>query len=89
MPQQLIYTSSPRGLVVGRSGYCTVACSEGMREALQTRLEQLSHYDHGANSSKICPVICAYRLVDIRGTRYHVLSRIADAGLTLEIKRLM
>ena len=27
MPQQLIYTSVPRGLVAGRSGYCTV-CAE-------------------------------------------------------------
>ena len=80
MPQQLIYTSSERGLVVGRSGYCTVACSEGMREALQSRLEQLSQYEHATIAGRH-PAICAYRVIAIRGARFHVLSRMVDAGL--------
>ncbi len=81
MPQQLIYTSAPRGVVAGRSGHCTVACSDGMREALQLRLEQISYYEHLAVSTGRQPIVCAHRIIDIRGTRYHVLSRMVDAGL--------
>jgi hypothetical protein len=81
MPQQLIYTSAPRGLVAGRSGYCTVARSAAMREGLMLRLEQLSYYQHLSLSGGRERPIFAYRVVDIRGTRFHVLSRIQDAGL--------
>ena len=81
MPQQLIYTSSPRGLVVGRTGYCTVACTQGMRDALQTKLEQLSYFDHGSSAAGHHSEVCAYRIIDIRGTRFYCLSRIVDSGL--------
>lgn len=81
MPQQLIYTSAPRGLVAGRSGYCTVARSASMREALMLQLERFSYYEHlSSNGGKERPIF-AYRIVDIRGSRFHVLSRIQDAGL--------
>jgi GTPase-associated protein 1, N-terminal domain type 2 len=81
MPQQLIYTSAPRGVVAGRSGYCTVARSALMREALTLKLEQLSYYQHLSLSGARERPIFAYRIIDIRGTRFHVLSRIQDAGL--------
>ncbi len=66
--------------MAGRSGYCTVACSEGMREALQLSLEQISYYDHLASAGGGQPVVHAYRMLNIRGSQYYVLSRIADAG---------
>ena len=81
MPQQLIYTSAPRGLVAGRSGYCTVARSATMREALMLRLEQFSYYQHLSLSGGREHPIFAYRILDLRGSRFHVLSRIQDAGL--------
>jgi hypothetical protein len=81
MPQQLIYTSAPRGLVPGRSGYCTVARTAAMREPLVLRLEQLSYYLHVSLAGGRERLICACRVVDIRGARFHVLSRIQDAGL--------
>jgi hypothetical protein len=81
MPQQLIYTSAPRGLVPGRSGYCTVARTASMREPLVLRLEQLSYYQHVSLAGGRERPICACRVVDIRGARFHVLSRIQDAGL--------
>ena len=81
MPQQLIYTSAPRGLVAGRSGYCTVARSATLREALMLRLEQYSYYDHLSLVGGRERPVFAFRVIDIRGTRYHVLSRIQDAGL--------
>lgn len=81
MPQQLIYTSAPRGLVAGRSGHCTVARSAAMREALMLLLEKLSYYQHlSLSGGQERPIHCC-RVVDIRGSRYHVLSRIQDAGL--------
>ncbi len=45
------------------------------------RLEQLSYYHHLSLSGGKDRPIFAYRTVDIRGSRYHVLSRIQDAGL--------
>ena len=81
MPQQLIYTSAPRGLVAGRSGHCTVARSATMREALMLQLEKFCYYQHLSLSGGQERPIFACRIVDIRGTRFHVLSRIQDAGL--------
>ncbi len=80
MPQQLIYTSAPRGLAAGRAGFCTVAMSVGLREALALKLEQISYFDHGAMGAGE-QVIRAFRLIDLRGTRYFVLSRVQDCGL--------
>jgi len=81
MPQQLIYTSAQRGLVAGRSGHCTVARSAAMREALMLQLEKLSYYQHLSLSGGQERHIYSCRLLDIRGSRFHVLSRIQDAGL--------
>lgn len=67
--------------MAGRSGFCTVARSDGMREALILRLEQLSYYEHRSMSGGVEQPVCAYRIVDIRGSRFHVMSRIQDAGL--------
>jgi len=81
MPQQLIYTSAPRGIVAGRSGHCTVARSASMREALMLQLEKFCYYQHLSLSGGQERPIFSCRIVDIRGTRFHVLSRIQDAGL--------
>lgn len=80
MPQQLIYTSAPQGVDVGRSGYCTVARSSTMGESLVQRLEQFSYYErlseHGGEAER---TVFIFRNIDIRGKAYHVLSRIKDA----------
>jgi hypothetical protein len=81
MPQQLIYTSAPRGIVAGRSGHCTVARSAAMREALMLQLEKVSYYQHLSLRGGQERPIFSGRIVDIRGSRFHVLSRIQDAGL--------
>src|ERR1051325_3365940 len=77
MPRQLIYTSVPRGLTPGQSGYCTVARSRDLRDALITRIEKLSYYTPEQNHN---PIICTHRIIDIRGAKFHVLTRIVDAG---------
>ncbi len=81
MPQQLIYTSAPRGVIAGRSGHCTVARSAAMRDALMLQLEKLSYYQHlSLAGGQERPIYCC-RVLDLRGSRYHVLTRIQDAGL--------
>jgi len=50
-----------------------------MRAGLVQRLEQMSVYSHRTVSPN--PTILAYRLVDLGGVKYRVLSRIRDAGL--------
>ncbi len=44
-------------------------------------LEKLSYYQHLSLSGGQERPICACRVVDIRGSRFHVLSRIQDSGL--------
>ena len=52
-----------------------------MREALMLQLEKFCYYQHLSLSGGQERPIFSYRIVDIRGTRFHVLSRIQDAGL--------
>lgn len=52
-----------------------------MRESLATHLEQLSYYHHQELTGGVERPIHAFRVLDVRGTRYFVLSRIQDAGL--------
>jgi hypothetical protein len=84
MPRQLIYTSVPRGLTPGQSGYCTVARSRDLREALIPQLEKFSYYTPEPNYN---PIICAHRILDLRGAKFHILSRIVDAGLDFTKRR--
>src|SRR5688572_8301969 len=82
MSWQLIYTSAPRGLTPGQTGFCTVARSADLREALAQKLEQISYYEHprfpaGAGQ----PIISAFRIIEIRGMHYYVLTKVRDAGL--------
>jgi hypothetical protein len=85
MPWQLIYTSAPRGLLSGQSGFCTVARSADLREALMQRLEQISSYHYlrvaEAATANRNPTLSAFRILDLRGTKYYVLTRIQPAGL--------
>ncbi len=77
MARQLVFTSAPQGLTPGRTGYCTVARHRDLRERLASVLESLSVYP---NDWKPAPVICAFRVVDVGGTRFPVLSRLVNAG---------
>jgi hypothetical protein len=85
MPWQLIYTSAPRGLLSGQVGFCTVARSGDLREALAQRLEQISSYHYlrvaEAATANRNPTVCAFRILDLRGSKYYVLTRIQPCGL--------
>ncbi len=77
MARQLVYTSAPQGLTPGRTGYGTVARHADLRERLVPLLERLSVFPSDWQPT---PIICAFRLVDVGGTRVPVLSRLIDAG---------
>jgi|GEM_PF-2432206 len=83
MAWQLIYTSAQRTLTPGQCGYGTVARCSDLREALTQRLEQLSYYTLPTTSTRTgpLPVIHACRVLDLRGSKYLLLSRIVDARL--------
>lgn len=77
MPAQLIYTSAKRGLDFGRSGYCTVARTSGMRRSLVSELESMSSYDF---SKKSVEAVYTYRILNLQSETYFVCSRIAKCG---------
>ncbi len=83
MAWELVYTSAPRGLTTGSTGFCTVAHSQGLPASLQPRLEALSGYrpprqkpDDGA-----MPVRYSHVLLNHAGQTLSVLSRVAAAGV--------
>ena len=85
MALELIYTSAPRGLKAGASGYCTVAQTRGMREDLVAALERRSLFTHEAKGDS--PIYFSYRILSLGGTNWRVLSRGLDAGLDFTGRR--
>ena len=85
MAQELIYTSAPRGLLPGSSGFCTVARTAGMSPVLVGHLESRSGYRHlfppQSEKAALNPVNWSHGTIRIGQMPTHILSRIADAGL--------
>lgn len=85
MTEELLYTSAPRGLKPGSSGFCTVVSTHGMSAPLAQTLESLSGYRHlhppGDPRSKSNPVVFSHLRVSTGGKTYSILSRVADYGL--------
>jgi|GEM_PF-3546633 len=81
---ELQFTSAPRGLLPGTSGYCTVKATAGMPNSLRTALEGLSHYRHlfapGDASSALNPVAWSHTILTAAGQQWHVLSRTQASG---------
>ena len=85
MTQELVYTSAPQGLRPGSRGFCTVVSTQGMAVNLADRLESLSAYRHvfapQDPNAAMNPVVYSHLRIVVGGRPYHVLSRIAAAGL--------
>ena len=75
MAFQLIYTSYPKSLVVGRTGFSTVARSADMNEKLAAAVERCSVYDIGEGE------VFSHRILSQAGENWHVLTRISDSGV--------
>lgn len=85
MSQEILYTSAPQGLKPGSRGFCTVASTAGIAKNLLERLESFSGYRHAfmAHEAQAAqnPVNYAHYHTTVGGRKYHILSRVADAGL--------
>jgi hypothetical protein len=84
MRHELWYTSAPRGLDLGSSGYCTVKVTRGMSPLLREVLERMSQYRHlfppGHKRASENPVVVSCVSASIGGNKWRILSRICDAG---------
>jgi hypothetical protein len=85
MSQELYYTSAPRGLLPGKSGFCTVAMTRQTGAALMERLESLSSYrplfpPHHPQAS-LNPMTQAHLRISVGGRTHSLLSCIGPAGL--------
>src|SRR5665213_3458916 len=84
MSLELIYTSAPRGLRPGTSGFCTVAMTGRIPDPLVERLESLSGYRAvyplGDPQAAQNPVVWAHWRVNVGDRPRSVLSRVAFAG---------
>ena len=77
MAWQLIYTSAPRLLEAGRSGFGTVARHRAIHPILASALERDSQFDRSAVRGR---VVFAHRIIAAGGSRFHVLSCIRETG---------
>ena len=82
---ELVFTSAKSGLIPGRSGFCSVAWTEGMPQNLVTLLENMSGYSvlypPSDPRSADNPVVFSYQKVLYGQSELRILSRIAFAGL--------
>ena len=85
MALELHFTSAPKGLLPGTSGFCTVGASTGMTTPMVQKLELLSGYrplyQVGGPEEGKNPVSYAHWRVDIGGRFYGILSRVCSAGV--------
>ena len=79
MACQLIYTSAPRLLQAGRTGFGTVAKHGAIRAALQAEVERFSQFSRqeGLHLNRI---VVQYRHLSVAGETFHIISRIKDSG---------
>lgn len=85
MAFELLFTSVPRGLRPGSSGYCAVSQTRGIPEDLAGALERRSRYVHEPGNG--AAVAFGYRPILSGGKTYRVLSRAVDAGLDFTGRR--
>lgn len=76
MPLQLIFTSASRGLVAGRSGYCTVARHRSIPDRLAQLLESLGTPHQNPQGATY-----TFRIIEASNTHWFVLSRFVARGL--------
>lgn len=79
MAWQLLYTSAPRLLDAGRTGFGTVARHRAVTGLLASSVERFSQFARLAGHDPKRVVYC-HRVVIVGANKYHVLSCLRDAG---------
>lgn len=74
--EQLIYTSAPRLLDAGKSGFGTIARGRDIPRALVNYLERISTFDRAAGVDSLQ----YYTVFSSAGLRFHIFSRVQDCG---------
>ena len=74
--QQLLYTSAPKLLEAGKTGFGTLASSKEMPQPLVAYLERISTFDRQAG---VAAVLC-YTTHRMGRVIFHVFSRVGDCG---------
>lgn len=74
---QLIYTSAPRLLEAGKTGFGTVARSRQLPQSVVNYLERISTFDRAAGVDSLQ----CYSVFRMGQLVYHVFSRIGDCGV--------
>ena len=80
MAKEIVVTSVPRGIKLGRTGFQVVMRSAGVSDGVMSILEQLAVYRHVPEGSGRNPVIYSYRSVRSPTGQLNVLGRAVDAG---------
>ncbi|MBE6358627.1 MAG: hypothetical protein E7057_05200 [Lentisphaerae bacterium] len=85
MAQELLYTSVPRGITPGSSGFCTAGCTRNIDSRLKVLLESLSYYKncypHYSAEAVLNPVSFVHLTCNTANQHTHILSRIAFYGV--------
>ena len=81
MARELVYTSSPQGILPGSHGFCTVAMSQGLPASMRIALESLTGYKAPpwATTLPQCPVEYLHGTVSAGGERFHVVGAVRAA----------
>ncbi|MCA1964412.1 MAG: hypothetical protein LDL31_10745, partial [Prosthecobacter sp.] len=79
MASQLIYTSAPRLLEAGRTGFGTVARHRAVSGLLVASIERVSQFGRGPGQNPR-RVVLSHRILHAGAGSYHVFSCIRDAG---------
>ena len=79
MAWQLIYSSAPRLLDAGLTGFGTVARHRGIPPLVVKAIERISQFAR-LPGYPVDRVIFCHRNLTVGGARFHVLSRLRDAG---------
>ena len=81
MASEVVITSVPRGVKLGRTGFQVVMRTAGVSDGMLSSLEQLAGYRHVfPQGSGRNPLIYTYRLIRSPAGELRVLGRTVDAG---------
>lgn len=81
MAREIVITSVPRGVKLGRTGFQVAMQTAGMRDDVAAVLEKMAGYRHLSAGSGANPVCYFHRVARTVAGQMHVLGRIIDAGV--------
>lgn len=81
MAREIVITSVPRGVKLGRTGFQVAMQSAGMRDDVATALEKMAGYRHLPTGTGANPVSYFHRIAKSVAGQSNVIGRIVDSGV--------